>query len=1095
MTDNLDDLRRLDLPFDVDMVTPQCHQCVRDQLKKYEKFVGKDGVSAKGKFMVKCTGIPSQIIDPATRATLTDDQAEEIEANLNPVLFAKRYIQNNKKEPWVARNHQIDVLKCTSKRKCLRISRRSGKTDLVVIDVIYSAFTTDRLRILIIGPQKKHAQEIFNRVKEKIYANPYLAQAIVKDVSSPYSILTLKNGSEIRGFAGGTKGKGDGVAVRGEDADKIYLEEAAYIDENSIQGAIMPVLQTSDDVSLCAFSTPSPFKTTTYYKFCKESPHFKEFHYSYKVLPWWKNVEEERGSLTDEQWQCEYLAEFPDSGGGVYRPSYVERSLLDYRYEDMRRIGIWKYTMGVDWNEKHGAEIVVLGYDPITRRNQVVDAVNIEGAEFTQLASIQQVINMNKKWRPSFIYADRGNGCLDKESLVYTDCGVKQIQNIKIGDLVLTHEGRFKPITSVINTGVKESFFIKPSYCLPTKASNNHKHVIYRSVNRFNDFEKQDLDLKELSLTEVETRDINKKTDFMVIPRENISKAKKSCIVDLVEELSGFPNLEYDDNYVWTKHGYQTDRELTSKKIAKEFKTSIATIQRTRRKLKNKEEMTLTENKLCLQLNERYGDKWKSPELKKTNRFIDICDPDFLYIYGWYLSEGGSSKNNIEICQAPFHYKEEFGKLIRLCSERWDTNVLYRKKSGYIRLFIQNTLITALFKKIGGDYCYNKFIDPRIMASNPIPLIESLIYGDGCEHEHRIEMSLTSFELVSQTRQILINNGILPGLHYIKPRKKLGGWENYRSLPQLMLYFDTMDHNEELINGIFNSKTKSRNGIQRRKHFRTDKFFLVPIDKLESIGEVSDMYDISVEGDSTFCVNGFATHNSTNLELLYKKSQDAIGNAELIDLANIRNVLVGYDSGAAIMVQDVVTREKVKKPAKSFMVNCSVRLFEQNKIRLSSSDNILKQQLENYIIERITPNGNPVYGMEKQSIGDHRLDALNLAVVAFQLNFDELHKQTVITNVGAALDPRTINRNDRGEAVSIVSRPEARDLGAKFMSTEQELLANTTPGRIDLKKIKTNRLGWDIDNEEEEFVKYQQRKSSRQMQISRTSSRPTRQNI
>ena len=138
MKDELSDLRELDLPFNVDEVDPQCHKCVRNQLKKYNKFVTKDGNSLVGKFVVPCKGIKKNPVNPALKPMFTDEEWEDLEAISDIVKWSKKYLTDEvTREPWTARDYQAYILRCSSRRKALRIGRRSGKTTLVCIEILY----------------------------------------------------------------------------------------------------------------------------------------------------------------------------------------------------------------------------------------------------------------------------------------------------------------------------------------------------------------------------------------------------------------------------------------------------------------------------------------------------------------------------------------------------------------------------------------------------------------------------------------------------------------------------------------------------------------------------------------------------------------------------------------------------------------------------------------------------------------------------------------------------------------------------------------------------------------------------------------------
>jgi len=428
--DTLADLRGLNLPFDLDLVTEQCHTCVRKQLKKYEKHVDKLGKPTEGRFLVPCTGIPKEPVNPDLKATVDDDVWDEMVATVDIVTWAAKYLKLPTGLPWIARWYQAEVLRCSSRRKMLRIARRTGKTDLVCVEICYYLFTEPNLKIVVAGPQKTHTEEIVNRVRGFIHSNPELSSMVIRDVSAPYYAIELSNGSRLRGFAAGTKGKGEGIGIRGQDADKLYMEEMDYIDERAITGAVIPILQTNPNTALIGFSTPSGFKTP-YYNFCSNNPYYTEFHHNYKVLAHWKNVEMERSSFTEEDWTHEYLAEWGSTEAGVYKPSYIDRALQNYSYDSHHYSPAWKYCIGTDWNEKYGTEIVVLGYNMLTGMFQIVETLHVQKSEFTQLTGVQTLLDMNKKWKPAFVYIDAGNGSTNYELLRKT----AYEQRYKGGDL------------------------------------------------------------------------------------------------------------------------------------------------------------------------------------------------------------------------------------------------------------------------------------------------------------------------------------------------------------------------------------------------------------------------------------------------------------------------------------------------------------------------------------------------------------------------------------------------------------------------------------------------------------------------------------
>lgn len=101
--------------------------------------------------------------------------------------------------------------------------------------------------------------------------------------------------------------------------------------------------------------------------------------------------------------------------------------------------------------------------------------------------------------------------------------------------------------------------------------------------------------------------------------------------------------------------------------------------------------------------------------------------------------------------------------------------------------------------------------------------------------------------------------------------------------------------------------------------------------------------------------------------------------------SRLRNIVKGYDFGSSIEIRDLFTKQPVKKPAKPFLVENSVRRFENMQFKYPASDKSYTDQLLGYIIDRVSVTGRPLYKQQNEKAGDHFLDAVNLALVAFML--------------------------------------------------------------------------------------------------------------
>lgn len=105
----------------------------------------------------------------------------------------------------------------------------------------------------------------------------------------------------------------------------------------------------------------------------------------------------------------------------------------------------------------------------------------------------------------------------------------------------------------------------------------------------------------------------------------------------------------------------------------------------------------------------------------------------------------------------------------------------------------------------------------------------------------------------------------------------------------------------------------------------------------------------------------------------------------------------GYHFSEKIKVHDPYTMRKDMKHLKPFMVNNSVRVFENRKIMLQHDDKDFIEQLGAYRVKSISQSGLPVYSDENE----HAIDALNLCLLAFEQNYGELFKQVLSHSVHA----------------------------------------------------------------------------------------------
>jgi hypothetical protein len=104
-------------------------------------------------------------------------------------------------------------------------------------------------------------------------------------------------------------------------------------------------------------------------------------------------------------------------------------------------------------------------------------------------------------------------------------------------------------------------------------------------------------------------------------------------------------------------------------------------------------------------------------------------------------------------------------------------------------------------------------------------------------------------------------------------------------------------------------------------------------------------------------------------------------NQEDLQTVLIADRLKSFNFSKKIELRDPLTGDKSTKIGKYFLVENAIRVFESGEFIFPKSDEKLTKQLQNYIIVKRNPQNNkPVYGMDNKYIGDHRLDAMLLAL-------------------------------------------------------------------------------------------------------------------
>lgn len=217
-------------------------------------------------------------------------------------------------------------------------------------------------------------------------------------------------------------------------SDEVMVDEAAFLNEKDWTAitAVMWGDATRPNVISWIASTPTQ-EHGKYYHWCCDPKDPDEpgedwfrLHVPVTENPDYPEdkIAEIRISESEAVFRQEWLAEFPDVGEGVFRPSYIDRAQRDYTYyikEDIEN-GIIPppaiRTMGVDWDKyQAGPNIIILELDYERSCYKVVYHEEIPPHDFVLTEMVNRIIKLDAAFNCKKIYVDRGYGEMQVETL------------------------------------------------------------------------------------------------------------------------------------------------------------------------------------------------------------------------------------------------------------------------------------------------------------------------------------------------------------------------------------------------------------------------------------------------------------------------------------------------------------------------------------------------------------------------------------------------------------------------------------------------------------------------------------------------------
>ena len=156
--------------------------------------------------------------------------------------------------------------------------------------------------------------------------------------------------------------------------------------------------------------------------------------------------------------------------------------------------------------------------------------------------------------------------CFTGDTLVLTNAGYKRIDEIEIGDTVLTHTNQYKKVTNVFNQGVKDIVSLKGMAFHNIKTTENHKFLTRERYRTWNNerrsydrlfHEPQWVEVKDLTKDHYLGLSINQKSELPVW--DGYSNSWNTGYGDRTYDTNLITPLLENNNFWWLMGRYVAD--------------------------------------------------------------------------------------------------------------------------------------------------------------------------------------------------------------------------------------------------------------------------------------------------------------------------------------------------------------------------------------------------------------------------------------------------------------------------------------------------------------------------------------------------------
>jgi hypothetical protein len=265
---------------------------------------------------------------------------KEYNSSKRKEINVEQFLQDIGFEPHAGQRPIIDAY-IRGDREIVWVSgRRSGKT-LVNSSIVAMETMIPNSKVWIVAPDYSLTEKVFNYLLQ--YVSKIYPPKSYKVGSKPGMSLRFNNGSVVE-----CKSADNAISLLGDEVDLLILDEAAMMSPMVYDRYLFATTAMRKGTTIFI---STPFKKNWFFRKYKEIQETGDgftFNSPSSINPHIpvEEIERAKRSLPEDVFKQEYLAEFLDTGAGVFRGFYDVTIAKQDCYEEPKREH--RYVIGVD---------------------------------------------------------------------------------------------------------------------------------------------------------------------------------------------------------------------------------------------------------------------------------------------------------------------------------------------------------------------------------------------------------------------------------------------------------------------------------------------------------------------------------------------------------------------------------------------------------------------------------------------------------------------------------------------------------------------------------------------------------------------------